>query len=316
MRLWVGKFGPNDHCMIFTYHQVLFDRYSMQTFLAEVMKDYDSLIHGHLPSLSPTSFEPFVHYIADFQNDSKARAFWRHYLKGAPKSLCFPKSADCLIDQPLRMQNVKIQLTDIESRQIFERSREYSVTTNQFCQLAWAHTLSKLTGKKDIIFSTALTKKPANIPDIQQTVGVFSAHPPLRIIVKGKVSKALSQIAETYTERLKYGFLDLNEYNEEWVPTPGLGTLFLFNNQPEKESETSSSSLVSEQLGTVSGSNHQMVMSVTSGSEMTFSLLFDTTQISENVANEVTNEYLSSLLTLCHADSLDVGSLYSVDKVF
>ncbi len=316
MRLWIGNFDTTEHCMIFTYHQVLFDRYSMQTFLAEVMKDYDSLINGQQPNIYPKSFEPFVHHIADYQNDSKARAFWRSYLKNAPKNLCIPKSADCMNDKPFRMQEVKMQLTDMESRQVFEKVREYNVTTNQFCQLAWAHTLSKVTGKKDIVFGTTLTKRPSNLPNIEGTVGAFSATPPLRVNVKGKVSQALSNIAEKSLERLRHGFLDLNEYNEEWDPEPSLGTLYIFNNKAEKELETLPRSLVSEPLGTVSGTNHQMVISITSGSTVTFTLLFDFTEVSEKVANEVANEFLSSMLTLCNTDSLNVGALYSVAKAF
>ncbi|MBD1557602.1 AMP-binding protein [Vibrio sp. S9_S30] len=317
MRLWLGDFGNNEHGMIFTYHQVLFDQWSMQSFLAEIMRDYESLLLGREPDISPLSFEPFVHYIYDYQNDSKARAFWRNYLKGAPKNLRLPRSADSLCDKPIRMQNVNMQLTDMESRQIIARAREHSVTTNQICQLGWAHTLSKITGKKDIVFNTTLTKRPSSIPDIERMVGVFSATPPLRINVSGEVSQALYHIAETSTDRLEYGYLDLNEYDDEWVPITNWGTLFVFNNQTEhKAQQTHTKNLLSEQLGTVSGTNHQVIMSVTLGHAMSFNLFFDSTEINEEVANLIANEYLSSLLTLCRNDSLEVGSLNLIEKAF
>ncbi|WP_224055879.1 condensation domain-containing protein [Vibrio penaeicida] len=319
MRLWLGNFGNDDHAMILTYHQVLFDQWSMQSFLAEVMRDYESLLLGREPDVTPFSFEPFVHYIHDYQNDSKARAFWRNYLKGAPKNLRLPRSADSLCDNPIRMQNISMQLTDMESGQIIARAREHSVTTNQLCQLGWAHTLSKATGKKDIVFNTTLAKRPSSILDIDRMMGVFSATPPLRINVNGDVSSALSQIAESSAERLEYGFLDLNEYDEEWVPTTRGGTLFVFNSQLAHEIQPihpRTQNLTLERLGTVSGTSHQIIMSVTSGHAMSFNLFFDSTEISEEVANLIANEFLSSLLTLCDNDSLDVGALCSIAKAF
>ena len=56
MRLWLGNFGNDDHAMILTYHQVLFDQWSMQSFLAEVMRDYESLLLGREPDVTPFSY--------------------------------------------------------------------------------------------------------------------------------------------------------------------------------------------------------------------------------------------------------------------
>ncbi|BDU39736.1 condensation domain-containing protein [Vibrio nigripulchritudo] len=316
MRLWLGDLGGHRHTMIFTFHHVLFDRWSMQTFLSEIMRDYDALVQGLSPSIYPMSFEPFSHYISDYQNDSKAKSFWRNYLRNAPKNFRLPRSNTTFNEVPTRIQNVNMQLTDIETGQIAARARAYNVTTNQFCQLCWAHTLSKVTGKQDVVFGTTLAKRPSSIHAITHMVGLFLATPPVRVNVSGNIAFALSNLVENSANRLEYGFFDLNEYDEDWKPVAPFGTLFVFDNYPDQENHPTSKMLSLEKLGTVSGTNHQLVLCVTPGHAMSYTLFFDGTEISEEVANLVANEFLSSMLTLCETDSLNVGSTGSDTRMF
>lgn len=308
MRILLASQVQNQHTMVLTFNHILFDGWSVQIFLSGVLSDYEQLVKGVNLVVEPISFAPFAHYILSEQTDCRAQQFWDAYLQGAPKNLRIPQDFPSVNPDALRVQCQPERLTQDETTRVARRAKSLNVTINQYCQLCWAHALGQVTDTQDVVFGTTLTKRPPEIPNILERVGLFVATPPLRVNVTGHIASILEAIVEQSTPRLEYAFFDLNIYDETAGPTAPFGTLFVFENYPEQSSDNGHDSdqhkLKMKHLGATSGTNHQIVVCVFPGVEMGFNLFFDSTELSREKAKDVAKIFKSSLLTLCDTDEL------------
>lgn len=303
MRLLLARTQPNKHLLIFTFHHVLFDGWSMQIFLQEIMQDYERLIKGESLQLEPLSFAPFQRWLSS-QVTEAAHDFWRRYLADAPLNMRIPSdNPHCSVDG-LRIQSATGALNANESSELRKVASQSAATLNQLCQLAWAATLANFTSSRDVIFGTTLTKRPMEISRITERVGLFVATPPLRLKLKGSLSEMLLQLAGDAEQRIEHAFYDLNHYDEQWHPIAPFGTLFVFENYPEQKRQDDNS-VVYRHLGTVSGTNHQIVVCLFPGEALSFSLFYDSNELSVGLASEVAQKFLATLQSITTSSEIE-----------
>lgn len=296
LRLMLARTSATSHLLLFTFHHVLFDGWSMQIFLKEIMQDYERLIKGDVPDIQQSSFAAFPRWLST-QDSSSAHHFWTQYLAGASMNMRIIPDCNGGESGGLRIQPVKCGL----DKDAGERLREFAVssgaTLNQLCQIAWAITLARYTDNPDVVFGTTLTKRPGDISKVTELVGLFVATPPLRIRTEGDISMLVQQLNADSEQRTEYAFCDLNHYDEHWRPTAPFGTLFVFENYPEQKHQDDYS-LQYYHMGTVSGTNHQIVLCQFPDEEMHFSLFYDSTELSTGLASRIADDYRSVLLAL------------------
>ncbi|WP_157939839.1 hypothetical protein [Vibrio kanaloae] len=106
---------------------------------------------------------------------------------------------------------------------------------------------------------------------------------------------------ENNEQRMEHAFYDLNHYDEHWRPTAPFGTLFVFENYPE-QNMGDNYSLGYHHLGTVSGTNHQIVLCLFPGEQLEFSLFYDSSEISAELAKNIIHDYQKVLTKLIDAE--------------
>ncbi|AKM47652.1 Carrier domain-containing protein [Edwardsiella anguillarum] len=296
LRLALARLSDRRHLLLFTFHHVLFDGWSMQIFLREIRQDYERLTRGERIPLPPSSFAAFPRWLA--AQDTRAAAdFWGAYLADAPMNMRIP--ADVCDDggHALRVQSVKCRLEEQHGAPLQAFARRYGLTLNQLCQLAWAITLAKYTHGRDIVFGTTLTRRPVEISRVTDLVGLFVATPPLRVKLTESLDAVAQQLIDAAEPRTEHAFHDLNRYDERWRPTAPFGTLFVFENYPEQKSQEHD--LVQyHHRGTVSGSNHQIVLCQFPADSMPFSLFYDSAELSAALAERIAHDYRTTLQLL------------------
>lgn len=303
LRLLLARTDQQKHILIFTFHHVLFDGWSMQIFLNEIMQDYERLKKGEPLTLEPLSFAPFPRWLSD-QQSAEAHRFWQNYLADAPMNLRIQPDQKHRSPNTLRIQSVTDHLTLVDSQKLRQLASQSGATLNQLCQLAWAATLANYTRSKDIVFGTTLTKRPMEISRITERVGLFVATPPIRLRLEGTVKEMITQIRDHSEQRVEHAFYDLNQYDAQWKPTAPFGTLFVFENYPEKNNQDNLS-LIYRHKGTVSGTNHQIVLCLFPGDELSFSLFYDNDELTTVLAEAVARDFLTRLQKIITATKVD-----------
>ncbi|MDA6077512.1 condensation domain-containing protein [Edwardsiella anguillarum] len=147
------------------------------------------------------------------------------------------------------------------------------------------------------MFGTTLTRRPVEISRVTDLVGLFVATPPLRVKLTESLDAVAQQLIDAAEPRTEHAFHDLNRYDERWRPTAPFGTLFVFENYPEQKSQEHD--LVQyHHRGTVSGSNHQIVLCQFPADSMPFSLFYDSAELSAALAERIAHDYRTTLQLL------------------
>ncbi|MGY3571526.1 condensation domain-containing protein [Vibrio paucivorans] len=300
LRLLLARTSEKRHFLLFTFHHVLFDGWSMQIFLREIREDYERLVKGEPLNAELRRFSDFPRWLSA-QPKQAASQYWAQYLCDAQMNMRVIPDCNDIDSAGLRIQSVKGKLKQSHSEKLRQAAINKGATLNQFCQFAWAATLSKYADSRDIVFGTTLTKRPMEISKVTELVGLFVATPPLRIPLEGSISNMVQRLNENNEQRMEHAFYDLNHYDEHWRPTAPFGTLFVFENYPE-QNMGDNYSLGYHHLGTVSGTNHQIVLCLFPGEQLEFSLFYDSSEISAELAKNIIHDYQKVLTKLIDAE--------------
>ena len=166
--------GVGQFRLVFSYHHVLLDGWSMPLVLRDLLSVY---ARGDAAVLGPVvSYRRYLGWLAD-QDAAGSVAVWQQALAGAEPTLLAPVGA-----RPQgRAAAVSTVLDDWVTAALAELAGRLSVTVNTVVQAAWAIVLGKLTGRSEVVFGATVSGRPAQVPGIEQMVGLFINTIPVRI---------------------------------------------------------------------------------------------------------------------------------------
>ncbi|MGW2819371.1 condensation domain-containing protein, partial [Streptomyces sp. NPDC001415] len=233
MRFVLARTGTDRHRFIWTIHHSLVDGWSMPLLLKELFTLY---AHGARATELP-DVVPYRDYLAflDAQDAEAARGAWKEALLGldGPTRVAPEAAGRAAVAADTVESAVPEQLADGLTR--WARSR--GMTLNTVFQGCWAVLLGSLTGRDDIVFGAVTSGRPAEIPGIENMIGLFLNTVPVRVRTRPEQSLAdlLAGIQGRQSELLPYEHIGLAEIQNQ----AGLGDLFdtvlLFENFPLDE---------------------------------------------------------------------------------
>ena len=150
MRLFVVHLGADKHQIIWSFHHLLLDGWSLQLILKEVTAFYEAELSEQKLELSPV--RPYGEYIAWLQQQdlSQAEQFWRQTLKGfaVPTTLRPIHEVRRLLDQEQGLREHAISLSETTTAALQTLARRHRLTLSTIIQGAWALLLSRYSGQK------------------------------------------------------------------------------------------------------------------------------------------------------------------------
>lgn len=169
---------PARHHLIWTWHHAILDAWSGPVLLEEVLASYDALTRGAEPDLPPV--RPYKDFIAwqKAQDTNAAESFWRARLAGFAEATPLDLGPAQVPDQDYGLEFQPLAGETVD--RLRSAARAAGVTLNTFVQGAWALLLSRLSGRDDVLFGTAVAGRPPEIAGIERMVGLFINTLPLR----------------------------------------------------------------------------------------------------------------------------------------
>lgn len=224
-RLHLIRLGVSRHCLIWTYHHVLMDGWSIPIFLNDVMSHYRCLTIGGPP---PKPAPPFRSYIAWLQRQDleAAKSYWMDALAGVRPSHLLaarpwdPHRGTGPVDRRI------VSLAAPVERGLRAAAARHQVTVGTVVQAAWAVVLRHHTGQADVTFGCASSGRPVELPEVHRMVGVFANTLPVPVTVPddGDLGQWLREIQGRYTATRRYEYTPLADI-KRWAGRPG-GQLF------------------------------------------------------------------------------------------
>ncbi|RQX05626.1 condensation domain-containing protein [Micromonospora inaquosa] len=189
LRVALAALPNGRHLTVVTHHHLVFDGWSMNLLVADVLTAYARVRAGRSAALPPR--------VAAAELVSRAPAhgpddFWARHLTGARSTR--------LINYGRRRSGVHRETTVRLSRADWDRirscARRRRLAPATLVHVAWAATLRDRLGQDDVTFGAVLSGRDAGIPGIEGASGMLINTLPLRVRFGASVDPAVATAAD------------------------------------------------------------------------------------------------------------------------
>ncbi|ORC48443.1 non-ribosomal peptide synthetase, partial [Pseudomonas floridensis] len=233
LRVALLQTGEDRYHLIFTSHHILMDGWSSSRLLGEVLQRYS----GQALPKQAGRYRDYIEWLGTQDVDLSER-FWSGQLAE--------------LDEPTRLaQSLKssaggqgyadyVQLIDADgTRRLSEFAREQRVTLNTLVQSAWLLVLQRYTGQSSVTFGATVAGRPADLPDVEELLGLFINTLP--VIASPRPEQSVAD----WVQQVQAKNLALREHEhtplydiQRWARTGGealFDSIVVFENYPMSE---------------------------------------------------------------------------------
>ena len=271
-RLAVLSLTGDRHQLVWSYHHLLLDGWSMAIVLGEVLEAYRELRAGRRPKLPARApFREFVAWAAK-QDANEARSYW------AERLASFTEPTTLGVERATGRHGVaeiEVELSEAAATGLGDFARRHRLTLNTVMHGAWALVLGRYAGGvDDVVFGVTSSGRSGQVPGVDGMVGMLMNTTPVRIRVdrEAPVAHWLGELQREQLRAREFEHTPLVDVVACSGVAPGqnlLSTLFVFENYPAHELEEGHRRSASDGLSV--GANHgreldNFPLTVTAGS--------------------------------------------------
>ncbi|HEX4974686.1 MAG TPA: amino acid adenylation domain-containing protein, partial [Pseudomonadales bacterium] len=176
IRLGLLKKAENAYYLVLNFHHLILDGWSMSLVLNELFQCYQQACAGTLKALPPgPAFEPFVRHLSVVDAEA-AENYWKKQLGEFERATPLPGTESSLPEATSPPSSYATEIRQLPkdlSQALDVFCKRHHLTLNTLFQAAWAYLLSAYAGEKTVVFGTTVAGRPAHLPHIEQTVGMF-----------------------------------------------------------------------------------------------------------------------------------------------
>ncbi|WP_419150800.1 amino acid adenylation domain-containing protein [Nocardia vinacea] len=220
LRLTLIRLDAGSFRLLVTNHHVILDGWSMPLLMRELLDYYGS--PAHIDSAGPApSYREYLSWLGR-QDSAASKAAWAQAFSDvdAPTRV----SREAAAAGSVSAAEVAAELTADRFAELRRVAAEAAVTINTAVAAAWALNLRVSTGETDVIFGAAVSGRPPELPQVDQTLGMFLTTVPVRVPLEPTmtVRELLTGIQARHARMLEHHHIGLPEIHR----SVGLPELF------------------------------------------------------------------------------------------
>ena len=180
MRLRLFQLAERRFVYVESHHHILMDDWCRSLLFLDFFAAYRALLAGERPALGPAPRHADHVAWLERQDRAAALAHWEAALDGVTAA------TPLAIDHPAapgvsRVGDETVELTVDETELLADTARRLRLTVNTLAQGAWAVLLARYAGARDVVFGVTVAGRSAEVPGVQDMVGLFVNTIPLRV---------------------------------------------------------------------------------------------------------------------------------------
>ncbi len=208
--------------MVWTFHHVLLDGWSVFHVLSDVLQAHAALAAGTEPRLPAR--RPFADYAAWLagRDGAAAEEHWKAALAGYAAPAPLPYDRRPAPGAAARSGTWLSQRLDAAgTARLTDFARRHRLTLNTLIQGAWALLLARSGGERDVCFGTTVSGRPADLPGADTITGLFITTLPARVTVDESTPCPawLREVQAARAEDRRFDHVPLTELHQ-WSELP------------------------------------------------------------------------------------------------
>ncbi|MFI5606844.1 non-ribosomal peptide synthase/polyketide synthase [Amycolatopsis sp. NPDC051903] len=306
-RITLVRLGAERDRVVLNRHLLLWDGWSAWLFLEQLFAHYEG---GAVPAGG--SYVDYLEWLSR-QDVDEAAAAWRAALSGLSEPTLIGPDTQGL--EPVTPVNLDAHLSPELTRRVRDRARRHGLTVNSVLNAAWALVLSTMVGRTDVVFGAAVAGRPAAVPDIETTIGLFLNTVPARVRLRPD-EPVLDLLRRLQAERLDltpYEFMSLGVLQREAGHRVLFDTLFVLRGADGDERYAGLRHRHGiTNLVNVDATHYPLTLVVTPGEAMRVTLSYRADVIPADQAEVLLARYTSLVEQLVGDLTAPVGALETV----
>ncbi|MTE19556.1 amino acid adenylation domain-containing protein [Streptomyces sp. TRM43335] len=177
MRLLLIDLGGGRRRLVFSTHHILLDGWSLPIVVGEVFALYRAQVTGTPHGLpAGTPFREYLNWLSGVDGQAAEEA-WRSALDGLTATRIGRREQG----EPQPSRHLRFSLDQDVTRALVDMARRHGVTVATVLQACWAIVLGEETGRRDVVFGSVVSGRPAELPGVEGMVGLFINTVPTRV---------------------------------------------------------------------------------------------------------------------------------------
>ncbi|MGW7573424.1 non-ribosomal peptide synthase/polyketide synthase [Streptomyces sp. NPDC054765] len=240
-RLAVAALPGDEIVLVWSSHHLMLDGWSTGQLFADVCAQYAATVEGRAvrpPARRP--FRDFLQWLGE-QDEEEAERHWTGTLSGFTARTPLPYDRPPVEAHRARSDAlVHLELTPEASARLRATAGRNGLTVNTVVQGAWALLLARYSGRRDVVFGTTVSGRPAELPGVESMVGMFINTVPTRVRTDGAqdVLSWLRDLQEQQSDSRHFDFVSLARIQALSELPPGealFDSMMVFENYPFDE---------------------------------------------------------------------------------
>jgi len=320
MRLVLVREADDVYRIIWSYHHLLLDGWSMQLLLKEVFTFYRSFSDGE--ELPRTPVRQYRDYIAWLQRQSlaAAEAYWRKTLEGFTTPTLIGKRRERKSGEEENYSEQRIDLDAAVTAQLQKVCRDLQVTTSTAIQAAWALLLMRYSGEQDVVFGTVVSGRSADLNGVEGMIGPLINTLPVRMRVDEdrRISEWLHEAQEQGAAMRQYEFSPLVEV-QRWSDVTGGESLFenilVYENYPvERPPEEEVGEITLSELRSAEQTNYPLTLMAVPGAELVLRIIYEQGRFEDELIANVLKHLARGLEEIASNPEQRISEFSLLDK--
>ncbi|WP_262384748.1 non-ribosomal peptide synthetase [Paenibacillus terrae] len=321
-RITLIQTAPEEWTMLWSYHHILLDGWSLPLLLNRVHELYACRLQNRMPqrSLSP-SFEAYIQWLND-KDRTEAELFWKAYLAEVTEPTLLPIEKGSTIPdvhQPIKNQQIQtLHMDSSLTKRIATFVQQTQVSLNTLVQFAWGKVLQVYHDADTTVFGMVVSGRGSDLAKGDRITGMLINTLPLVMHwnVEQTITEYVKHLHRTIQKLNDYCYVSLNEL-KRWSAIHGHAMFYsivAFENymndyrQPEHGLEMSA---MEEREKT----NYPMTITIANdGEQITVKFIYDADRLKQAMVCRLAEHLLNTLHYVLEHPSHSVGDVCFISK--
>ncbi|HVT61781.1 MAG TPA: amino acid adenylation domain-containing protein, partial [Thermoanaerobaculia bacterium] len=306
------RLAPGEHRLVFTFHHLLLDGWSMALVLRELFARYHRL-EPAMAALArpPRPYREFIAWLRR-QDLGAAEAYWRRSFAGWQPQ---PALGRTFAGESGGVGEQALDLDAGATARLVELGRLHRLTLSTLVRGAWALVLAARLGRDDVLFGATVAGRSVPLPGLEERVGLFVNTLPVRVELRRE-----RRLAE-WLEALQLQDLELREVEatplvaiQRWSGVPAGSPLFetnvVFENYPvDAELRRADLPLAVESVRLYERGNFPLTVMAVPGPELRLAMSYERRSFDEAEVAGLLRQLAATLARMTESAALRLGDL-------